>query len=59
MAGFIIFSKLELHEALKNMTDIEAWFEAHPTRRVCQTDLFKVRRGHVVRDILKHVKSER
>lgn len=57
MAKFIVFKKMELHEAVQNMISVEEWFEAHPTRRVCQTDIFKIHRGHVVRDFLKRTKD--
>ncbi len=54
MSGFVIFEKFTVDEALKHMAQIESWFRAHPTRKVVRTDLFPVRRGHVVEDILRH-----
>lgn len=54
MAGFIIFRKFSHEEARENIDAIEKWFTANPRRRICLTDLFKVRRGHVREDILKH-----
>jgi hypothetical protein len=58
MSSFIIYKKLTWKEALENARDIEAWFEQHPDRDDCVTDLaFTVRRGFVVRDILKHTQE--
>lgn len=54
MATFIISNKLTIDEALKAMVDLEAWFRKNPTRKVCQTDTFRVRRGYVVEDVLLH-----
>lgn len=54
MSGFVVFKKLSLQKTIENMLGIEKWFSENPKRRVCNTDLFKVRRGFIVRDILKH-----
>lgn len=54
MAKFIISTKLKINEALDTMIDIEKWLKDNPKRKICQTDIFKVRRGYVVKDILKH-----
>ena len=54
---FIVFKKLTPIQALENARDIEQWFIKNPTRRVCRTDLFTVRRHHVVEDILKHTEE--
>ena len=54
MAGFIVFKKLPLEEAIKNMIAIEQWFKNNPNKKTCTTDLFKVRRGFVATDIAEH-----
>ena len=52
MARFIISKKLTISEAIEAIKDIEKWFKSNPTRKICQTDIFKVRRGFVGTDIL-------
>ncbi len=54
MAGFIIFKKLTLIEALDSIIQIQQFFRENPRRKICRTDLFKVRRNHIIEDILKH-----
>lgn len=54
MAGFIISRKLNVLEALEVMERMEIWFRDNPRRKICQTEIWKVRRGHLVEDILKH-----
>jgi hypothetical protein len=51
---YIVFKKLDIKETLKAMKGIEQFFLKYPKRKVCNTDLFEVRRGHLVEDILKH-----
>lgn len=50
----ILMRKLTQEEAQENISQIEAWFKVNPKRRVCRSDLFKVRRGHVSEDVMKH-----
>jgi hypothetical protein len=50
----IVTEKLTVKEAFESIPKIEEWFKQNPTRKVCQTDYFKVRRGFVGTDILKH-----
>lgn len=52
--AFIISKKLTLVETLDSMPKIEEWFKKNPSRKICQTDTFKVRRGFVATDLLKH-----
>lgn len=54
MSSFIVFPKLTVKEALENIPAIEKWFKENPTRKVCQTENFKVRRGFTGTDVLKH-----
>jgi len=57
----VIYRKLTETEIKDAVTKIEAWFKAHPRRKVCRTDIYGdvvVRRGHVSEDItgpLTHV----
>ena len=50
----VIVEKLTREEAEKNIALIEQWFKDNPRRKVCRTDLWKVRRGFVREDINKH-----
>ncbi len=50
----MLYRKLTQEEAQVNISQIEAWFKLNPKRRVCRTELWKVRRGHVNEDIMKH-----
>ena len=50
----VIFPKLTKKEAEKNIKDLEEWFRNNPRRKVCHTDLFKVRRSHIREDVLSH-----
>jgi hypothetical protein len=50
----IIYKKLTPEEAEENIRLTTLWFQAHPERRVCRTDLFKVRRSHIREDIEAH-----
>lgn len=50
----LIFKKLSLQNAVENMELIEKFFLYNPKKQVCITDLFKVRRGRIVEDVLKH-----
>jgi len=54
---FIVMKKFTYKKALKFMKDIEQWFNKHPKRKVCNTDVFKIRRKYIVKDILKHTES--
>ena len=53
MAGFIVFNKFSVDEAIQNMLQAEAWFRANPKRKEARTDLFVIRRGYVVEDVLR------
>jgi hypothetical protein len=56
-----IYRKLTDAEVKDAAKKVEAWFKAHPRRKVCRTDIYggvAVRRGHVSEDItgpLTHV----
>ena len=53
--AIIIFKKLSQKNAQKAIIGINKFFEDNPKRRICRTNLFfKVRRGHVAEDVLKH-----
>lgn len=54
MSEFIIFKKLSPQVALDTMKQIEQWFRDNPKKKNCKTDLFTIRRGYLVEDILKH-----
>lgn len=58
MSGFVIFKKLSIEEAVDSIKKIEQWFKDNPTRKVCRTDLFKIRRGFVGTDVLERTKRE-
>lgn len=54
MAGFYIYTTPSKTLLRKTAKAVEKWFEEHPRRRVCNTDLFehtKVRRGKVLEDL--------
>ena len=53
----VITQKLTPEEAELNIKGIEQWFKDNPNRRMCRTDLWKVRRGHVREDVMKHAKK--
>lgn len=36
------------------MEGLEVWFQKNKTRKVCVTDMFNVRRGYIIRDVLGH-----
>lgn len=54
----IVSQKLTIEESLDAIPKIEEWFAKNPTRKICQTDNFKVRRGFTGTDILKHTNLE-
>ena len=54
----IIRQKLTREEAEKNIALIAQWFKDNPRRKVCRTDLWKVRRGFVREDINNHSEVE-
>jgi hypothetical protein len=63
---FIVSRKLspeEMKQTVKNNIPlIEAWFSAHPTRRVCRAETWhgricKVRRRHVHEDMHAHLQQ--
>lgn len=54
MARFIISKKLTIKEAIDAIPQIEQWFKNNPKRKVCLTDIWKVRRGFVGTDVLAH-----
>lgn len=57
MSVLIVFKKLTLQEAINMMRGVEEWFRSHPKKKVCKTDLFQVRKGYIVQDILKHTQQ--
>lgn len=54
MSRFIVTSKLTLKECIEALPDIEKWFRDNPSRKVCRTETFTVRRGYIATDLLKH-----
>ena len=54
MVGFLVAKRLSAEEAKRVIEGIEEWFKDNPRRRICRTPVFKVRRGHVVEDVLIH-----
>lgn len=57
MTTFIVFPKLSIDHALDLIPKIEQWFKQNPSRKICKTEYFKVRRGFVATDILNHTVS--
>lgn len=51
--SIIVYKKMTITEAIENIQKIEKWFSENKTRKICRTDLFKVRRGFVGTDIFK------
>lgn len=54
---FIVSNKLTHIEALKAMRGIEGYFRNNKRKKICKTELFTVRREHVVEDILEHTRE--
>ena len=54
MGSFVVFTLISGKEARRCINGITAWFKKNKTRDVCRTDIFKVRRGHVIDDILRY-----
>lgn len=54
MTTFIVSRKLSIKEATESIPQIEQWFKKNPSRKICRTDTFVVRRGFVGTDILAH-----
>ena len=54
MSMFVIYDRLSQLEANVSYQGITKWFKNNPRRKVCKTDYFNVRRGHVKEDLLKH-----
>ena len=52
--AIIITRKLTIPEARKAILQLAEWFRQNPRRRICRTDDFKVRKGHIAQDVLKH-----
>lgn len=50
----VVFEKLPYRDAKEFCVQVEEWFVGNPKRKVCRTDLFKVRKGHVQEDVMKH-----
>lgn len=55
---FVFFKKLTQKNAQSTYNRAKKFFKNNPKRRVCRTDLFNIRRGHVKDDILKHAENE-
>ena len=51
---FIISRKLTIIEARKAILALAEWFRQNPKRRICRTEDFVVRKGHIAEDVLKH-----
>lgn len=54
MGTFIFYSLLDQKSAQYCYDGIKKWFKDNPDRDDCQTETFKVRRGHIKADILQH-----
>jgi hypothetical protein len=54
MATFVIYARLNQKDAQYCYDGIKKWFQNNPDRIDCQTETFKVRRGHLKEDILQH-----
>lgn len=53
----IVYTPLSQREATKTYKAIKQWFVDNPKRKVCQTDLLKVRKAHLKEDFLKMCKN--
>ncbi len=51
---FVIRRKLTPEEAEETVKLLEQWFKDNPSRRVCRTDWFRVRKGHINEDVEAH-----
>ena len=58
MSGFIISAKLTIQEAIENIPKVEKWFKENPTRKFCQTETFRIRRGFTATDFFEHTNLE-
>lgn len=59
MARFVMFRRLPPKDTVDTIIGLRKWFDEHPRRRVCNTDLFKVRRGHIEDDVFKYADCPR
>ncbi len=63
MGMIVIWNKMTRAEAEGTLLGVEAWFKAHPRKRICkvgcgETTLFSVHRGHVREEIEEHTEKE-
>jgi len=56
MANFQVFKKFTKTEAKILIEELEQWFKDNPKRRVCNTDLFKVKKGKIKETVLRHTR---
>jgi hypothetical protein len=49
----IVFTPLSKRDGQKTYTALKKWFKNNPNRRICVTDLGKVRKSHIKDDLLK------
>jgi hypothetical protein len=54
----LIYKKFTAEQAKDIVQKLNGWFRDNPKRKVCHTNLFKVRRGHVVEDVLFHCEDD-
>lgn len=54
MGSFIVFDPLNQKEATKTWKGLKQWFADNPRRKVCTTDLGKIRRTFMKEDFLKY-----
>jgi len=52
-----IFKASQVHKQIA-MKQAEKWFRENPKRKICKTDLFEIRKGFIVEDILKYTKTK-
>ena len=57
--ALIIFRKLDRTTANKLINMANKFFKENPKRKICRTDLFDIRRGHVTEDINRHSEEEK
>jgi hypothetical protein len=50
---FVIYNLLTQRDAQKTYDGLLEWFKEYPTRKVCHTDLGKVKRGFIKSDLLR------
>ena len=56
--ALLVYKKFTAEQAKGIVAKLNKWFRDNPKRRVCYTELFKFRRGHIIEDVLFHCEDE-